>query len=53
MLEIFMKTNGITIVSAVYLGLIIILFLLKQNNKKITTKIFKYVLFITLGAMIV
>ena len=52
MIELFFKTNGITMVSMVYLILIIVMYYLKRKSDKFTGKIFKVVLFVTLTLMI-
>ena len=43
MIELFFKTNGITMVSMVYLILVIVMYYLKGKTDKFTSKIFKVV----------
>ena len=47
MLELYLKTNGITIVSLIYLILIFILYYLKGRNNRLSSKIFTVILYTT------
>ena len=47
MLELYLKTNGITIVSLIYLILILILYYLKGRNNRLSSKIFTVILYTT------